>query len=80
MSITNVISTAMEALAKLFSWREASIDNQAASEVINDKKDLQKACNYAELAVELVESRGFFMRNRDEKKFQIFVKKFRKYK
>lgn len=74
------LSAVSEALARFFSWREASVNHQAETEVLQDKKDLEKACNFAELAIELVENRGYFMRNKDEKKFIRLVKGFRKYK
>lgn len=74
------VSLFLQSLNSLFSWRKTVSDNQATHEIINDKKDLQRACNYAELALELVQSKAKFDKKRDDKKFQRLLKKFRRYK
>lgn len=75
-----IIKHLLQTLTSLFSYRETVSANQATAEVINDKKDLQRACNYAELALELVQSKAKFDKKRDDKKFQRLLKKFRRYK
>lgn len=74
------LSLLLESLNSLFHWRETVSANEATHEIIDDKKDLQRACNYAELAIELVQSKAIFAKKRDKKRFQVIVKKFRRYK
>jgi hypothetical protein len=74
------VSLFLQSLNGLFDWRKTVSANQATHEIIDDKKDLQRACNYAELALELVQSKATFASKRDEKRFQRMIKKFRRYK
>lgn len=67
-------------VANFFGWRTSVSDNRATAEVIDDKRDLEKACRYAEKAIELVEEEAAFLKERVEDKFKKFVKLFRKYK
>lgn len=76
----SIVSSFLECLNGLFHWREAISNNEVTHEIISDKKDLEKACNYAELAVELVQQRATFEREKDKRRFSNLVKKFRKLK
>lgn len=78
MVISSVVSSFLECLNGLFHWRKAISDNEVTHELIDDKKDLQRACNYAELAVELVHQKAIFEKDKDKKRFERLVKKFRK--
>ena len=70
----------LKSLDSLFHWRETVSANEATHEIVDDKKDLQRACNYTELMIELVQSKAYFAKERDKKRFQKIVKKFRRYK
>lgn len=78
--INGTITATMEALAKLFDWRKSKSDNQPINEVIDDKKDLEKACNCAEKAFKVVEEHAIFWHKSKEKQFKDFVSDFRRYK
>ncbi len=78
--IMAMVSAISEALAKLFSWRETSVKEQTTTEVLNDKRDLESACVYAELAIEQVEDFGTFPKKKYKKKFEQLVHNFRKCK
>ncbi len=69
-----------DALASLFSWQEVAIKNKPLSEIINDKKDLEKACIYAEKAIELVYKKCEFKRKFSKFEFCVLVRKFRHYR
>lgn len=75
-----IIKACADMLANFFGWREAVSDNQATHEVIDDKQDLEKACNFAEEAIEVAEQEAIWLKERHRRKFNIFVRKFRKYK
>lgn len=74
------IRACADMIANFFGWRESVSDNQATHEVIDDKQDLEKACNYAEEAVEVVEQNAVWLEEKHKNKFTSLVKKFRKYK
>ena len=75
--ITPMVSAISEALTKLFSWRETSVKEQTTTEVLNDKRDLESACVYAEAVIKLVEEKAEFIKPRFEKRFKELAEKFR---
>lgn len=75
-----VIKACADMIANFFGWRESVSDNQATHEVIDDKQDLEKACNFAEEAIEIVEKEAIWIESKSQSKFRLLVKKFRKYK
>ena len=75
--ITAMVSAISEALTKLFSWRETSVKEQTTTEVLNDKRDLESACVYAEAVIKLVEEKAEFIKPRFEKRFKELAEKFR---
>ena len=75
--ITAMVSAIAEAFRSFFSWREASVDEQATAEVIGDKRDLEAACIYAEAVIKLVEEKAEFIKPRFEKRFKELAEKFR---
>ena len=66
--------------SSFFNWRTSASDNQLGREVIEDKQNYEKACNYAEKAIEIIEKDAVFIKKQDRFRFKFFVKKFRKYK
>lgn len=78
--ILTTIKAIADMFASLFGWRTTAIDNQTTSEVVGDKHDLERACRYAELAIELVEARAVFNRKLYASHFKRLVKKFREFK
>lgn len=76
--ISAMVSAIAEAFRGFFSWREASVDEQATTEVIGDKKGLEAACLYAEEAFKLVEEKAEFVKPRFEKRFKTLANKFRR--
>ena len=77
--LTEVIKAVAEMFANFFNWRTSSVDNQSTSEVIDDKRDLEKACNYAESAFEIVEAHSITP-TKYKKRLQKLIQKFRRYK
>lgn len=66
--------------ANLFNWRTSVSDNEATHEIIDDKQDLERACNYAENAFAAVEAGAVFHKKNQKFKYDFFLKKFRKYR
>lgn len=80
MLISGMIKAIADMLGQFCGWRKSAVENQATSEVIDDKKDLEKASRYAENAIEVAEKYKTLFKKIDLKSFTHFVKKFRKYK
>lgn len=78
--ISDLVQSLSNMFANFFSWRTSHSNNEAMHEVIDDKKDLEKACNYAESAFKIVEEEAIFSEERYEEKYNNYVKKFRRYR
>ena len=74
-----VVKAVADMVANFFGWRSNAVENQATSEVIGDKRDLEKACNYAESGFEIVEAHAV-LPEKYQKKLEHFIRKFRRYK
>lgn len=76
--------TAIKAISDMFacffSWRTAETENRLEKEVIEDKRDCERACSCAESAIEIAEKGAVFLKRKDKFRFDFFVKRFRKYK
>lgn len=78
--ITDAVKAIADMFANLFNWRTVAVDNKALSEVIDDKKDLEKACNYAEEVIEYVREYAYWDTIKQQERFDHLVKKFRRYR
>ncbi len=76
--ITDVVKAVADMFSNFFGWRTSASDNQATHEVIDDKKDLERACSFAEEAIEIAEEHAVFLKQNYHFKFKFLVKKFRK--
>lgn len=75
-----IIKPIADMFASLFNWRTSASDNEATHDVISTKKDLEKACYYADLAVEEVQNHALFPNPKYKRAFEYFAKKFRRYR
>lgn len=78
--MNSCITAIAEMFANFFNWRTVSIENQASSEIIEDKRDIKKACLYAEKAFEMVSLSAKFSSPKMQKRYKRYVKLFRKYR
>ena len=76
--ITIAISSFFRALGEWFNYRSSYAENVSEVTVAKEVKDLNKAIVYAEQAISIVATKGI-LQPRDKKRFEYFVKKFRKY-
>lgn len=74
-----LLKSIADMFANFFSWRTSASNNQLGREVIDDKRDCERACNYAESAIEIAE-KAVFLNKKDKFRFDFFVKRFRKFK
>lgn len=80
MGWTLLIKSITDMVGGFFNWRTSSTDNQAVHEVIDDKRDCEEACKYAELAIRTAERFASFTRNKYSNRFKKYVDKFRELK
>ena len=74
-----VVKAVADMIANFCGWRSNAVEHQATSEVIDDKKDLEKACNYAESAFEIIEAHAS-VPEKYSKKVEHYIRKFRRFK
>lgn len=67
-------------LSDFFNWRTVLSDNQTVKEVISDKRDLERACLFAEKALGIVNGNAVFEKAKVKKRYEHFVRKFRRYR
>ncbi len=66
-------------LAKFFEFKKAGIENQAQTEVIEDKKDYKKAVEIAEKIIDIAQNYKSDMTFAHRLKFVHLVNNFKKY-
>ena len=71
------IKALADAFASFCNWRTVCVKNQSITEVIKDKQELSEACEYAELAIELVERGAVFRKSKHQRRFRSYVRRFR---
>lgn len=74
----DLVKAFMNVCAGFFSWRTTSIENQTASEVIKDKRDLESACESAEQAFDVVARGAVFAKSKYRRRYVSLVRRFRR--
>ncbi len=74
----DLLKAFMNMCAGFFSWRTASVENQTASEVIKDKRDLESACESAEQAFDVVARGAVFGKSKYRRRYASLVRRFRR--
>lgn len=75
--ITDVVKSISDMFAGLFNWRTSVNESKAVTEIVGDKRDLEKACRYADFAMMVVEHKATFVDEKSRRRFERFVRKFR---
>lgn len=78
--IAAAVQAVAEMFANFFGWRTSASDNRSIAEVIDDKKDLEKACRYADEAVSYVNQHAYWDETRHANRFDMLVRKFRRFR
>lgn len=79
--IPAMVRAVSDAFSSLFNWRTSSVEKIESKEIISDKRDLERACGYAEEAIMLVNR--YAQWDDSAKYVKIYrnkVEKFRKYR
>lgn len=75
-----MIQSIAETFSSFFDWRTSSMEHKIENEVIDDKKDAEKACEYAENAFLIVQRSAVFKSKIERKRFEYNLRRFRKLK
>lgn len=73
----DIFSKLFGAIEGFFNWRSSIADNITDIEVVEDKRDLEKAIRYASDAIEIADKFGVF-KAFDRRRFDYFKNKFEK--
>lgn len=76
---SSIVSLLLSCVDRLLDYKKTVCDNAPTTEVLDDKNNLEKACRFAEMAFEHVDKKAVFLKPRDQRKFELIMKKFRKY-
>ena len=79
MILSCMVSAIGNMFAKLFEFKTAQIENQATTDIIEDKKDYKKATNIAEKIINLSKKYKSKMTFADKLNFSHLCEKFNKY-
>lgn len=76
------ITAFFTAISEFLKFKTTKKEKQVETEHIKDYKNLQKACDYAEMAIDYLEKHNAidFDTYKQQKRFYTLVEKFRKYK
>ena len=78
MGISAIIKTFFESLSNFFSYAETSKEHQAETEIIKDRKKLEKAADVSEEILMLAVKYKKIMTQRDQRKLLKLIRKFNK--
>ena len=78
--IAEIVRSVADMFSNFFGWRTSASNNEAMHEVIDDKKDLEKACKYPDEACSFAQAHAFLDEVRHGNHFDMLVRKFRRYR
>lgn len=78
IGISNMIQSAFGCISQIAKYGQARIENQETTELISDKKDLEKAGNISEQIIHIALKYKSSMSKRDKRKLNSLVKRFNK--
>lgn len=78
MWFSAIIKSLCDCISQIARYGQTKIENQEASSIIQDKEDLEKAGNYAEQIIEIVQKYKSSMSKKDQRKLKSLIKKFNK--
>ena len=76
----NAIAAVGNAFGKMFDVFKTNKELQAETELLNENKTYEKAIDYAEKIIDMVELSNGYFTEKDLKQFKEFKEKFDKYK
>ena len=79
MSISAAVEELAKAVSSIFNWASTAVENQTTTDVVKGKRDLKKAIRYAEQAFDIVDKFGSISPEKERKRYETLVKKFRKW-
>ena len=78
MGFSALLQSLADCISHIAKYGKARVDHQEATEIIADKKDLEKAGNIAEQIIEIAQKYKSSMTKRDQRKLKSLIKRFNK--
>lgn len=76
--ISATIKAFCDCIAKVMDYKSTKVENQQTTNILGDKKDLEKAGNIAEQIIEIARKYESSMSGRDQRKLKVLIKRFNK--
>lgn len=73
-----MVKALCDCVAKIMDYKSTKVENQETTNILGDKKDLEKAGNIAEHIIEIARKYESSMSGRDQRKLKSLIKKFNK--
>lgn len=75
-----MVKSGLDVFANFFKKQEVKITHQAETEIIKENRTYEKAIDYAEKIIDLLENSNGYLNDKDIKTFNHLKEKFDKYK
>lgn len=78
LGFSALLQSLADCISQLARYGQAKVEHQETTDIISDKKDLEKAGNIAEQIIEIVQKYRSSMSKRDQRRLKSLVKRFNK--
>ena len=78
LGFSALLQSLLDCASQFAKYGQAKVEHQEATNIINDKNDLEKAGNIAEQIIEIAQKYKSCMSKQDQRKLKSLVKKFNK--
>ena len=78
LGFSALLQSLLDCASQFAKYGQAKVENQETTDIISDKKDLEKAGNIAEQIIEIAQKYKSSMSKRDQRRLKSLVKRFNK--
>lgn len=78
LGFSALLQSLLDCALQFAKYGQAKVEHQETTDIISDKKDLEKAGNIAEQIIEIAQKYKSSMSKRDQKRLKSLVKRFNK--
>ena len=78
LGFSALIQSLLDCASQFAKYGQAKVEHQETTDIISDKKDLEKAGNIAEQIIEIAQKYKSSMSKRDQRRLKSLVKRFNK--
>ena len=78
LGFSALLQSLLDCASQFAKYGQAKVEHQETTDIISDKKDLEKAGNIAEQIIEIAQKYKSSMSKRDQRRLKSLVKRFNK--